>query len=124
MILTPYEPSRVLDDDMQDDQQTTRAYTKSYEDGDDDKSTLQNGKSKCQFCTKVYANRYSLNRHVRQIHKKAKGKSTRDEHDDDDDASSLIAVVHKKNQSFQRNPILTIGYVYMIVKATMMKRMI
>ena len=89
MILTPYEPSRELDDDMQDDQQTTRAYTKSYENGDEGKSSLQTGKLKCHFCSKVCANRYSLNRHMRQIHKKAKGKSTRDEHDDDDDASSM-----------------------------------
>ena len=106
MILTPYEPtrvlndyssndqpSRVLNDYSSNDQQNDRMSTASYEDGDVNSSELsknntlsQNDKPRCQFCSKVYANKFSLNRHVHQIHKKAKAKAMKD---DDEEVGNL-----------------------------------
>ena len=63
MILTPYEPTSVLNDYSNNDQQNDRISTASYEDGDvssvlSKNNTLsQNDKPKCQFCSKVYANK-------------------------------------------------------------------
>ena len=57
MLLTPYDPSRNLGDDIENDQQNDRTHTAAYEDGDDGsvlykhKPSFQIGKFKCPVCS-------------------------------------------------------------------------
>ena len=106
MILTPYEPTRVLNEYGGNDQHNDGMHTASHEEGEVNSVLWQNDKSICPACSKTFSKRSNLYRHTRNFHAKF------DDDDDDespenehDDKKSVMSIDNDGDESREQRKL-------------------